>query len=203
MILNLNLAFQNVGVSRIRCGGSTGFWWCQVVLVSVSKILMFAFHHLVISGVRCSSCLWLELVPSVILLASLSTPWRQALLWQGRCTEVWCSVLPPGWGLRPEGTLSRKLCCFCGLHALLRVLISERPRIQDGNLARVLGSEPSLEANSPLCLISFNTFVSLSKYKYCYCHLKRIGGNKKMMRLKLLYSWVSFPILHGYYSVDA
>ena len=40
----------------------------------VSKILRFAFHHLVISGVRCSSCLWLELVPPVILLASVSTP---------------------------------------------------------------------------------------------------------------------------------
>jgi hypothetical protein len=45
-----------------------------VVLVSVSKIITFAFHHLVISGVRYSSCLWLELVPPVILLASVSTP---------------------------------------------------------------------------------------------------------------------------------
>ena len=45
-----------------------------MVLVSVSKILTFAFRHLVISGVRCSSCLWLELVPPVILLASVSTP---------------------------------------------------------------------------------------------------------------------------------
>jgi hypothetical protein len=43
-------------------------------MVSVSKILTFAFHHLVISGVRCPSCLWLELVPPVILLASVSTP---------------------------------------------------------------------------------------------------------------------------------
>ena len=39
----------------------------QVVLVFVSKILMFAFCHLVISGVR-----WLVLVPPVILLASVS-----------------------------------------------------------------------------------------------------------------------------------
>jgi hypothetical protein len=37
---------------------------------------MFAFHHLVISGASCYSCLWLELVPQVILLASISRPGR-------------------------------------------------------------------------------------------------------------------------------
>ena len=42
--------------------------------VSGSKIPLFAFCHLVISGVRCSSCLWLELVMPVILLDSVSTP---------------------------------------------------------------------------------------------------------------------------------
>ena len=50
-----------------------------MVLVSVSKILTFAFRHLVISGVSCYSCLWLELVPQVILLASISKPGRLAL----------------------------------------------------------------------------------------------------------------------------
>jgi hypothetical protein len=68
MILNLNLAFQVYpGLAVVGCRG-------QVVLVSVSKSLMFVFHHLIISGARCSSCLWLELVPPVILLASVSTP---------------------------------------------------------------------------------------------------------------------------------
>jgi hypothetical protein len=43
-----------------------------VVLVSVSKILTFTFRHLVMSGVSCYSCLWLEIVPLVILLASIS-----------------------------------------------------------------------------------------------------------------------------------
>jgi hypothetical protein len=47
-----------------------------VVLVSVSKILMFTFCHLVLSGVIWFSCLWLELVPQVILLASISRPGR-------------------------------------------------------------------------------------------------------------------------------
>jgi hypothetical protein len=43
-------------------------------LVFVSKILKFVFSHLVISGISSYSCLGLELVPPVILLASVSTP---------------------------------------------------------------------------------------------------------------------------------
>jgi hypothetical protein len=30
------LLFQCFGVSRTCCGGRTGFWWCQVALVSVA-----------------------------------------------------------------------------------------------------------------------------------------------------------------------
>jgi hypothetical protein len=45
-----------------------------VVLVSVCKILTFVFRYLLISDFRCSCCLWVELVPPVILLASVSTP---------------------------------------------------------------------------------------------------------------------------------
>ena len=37
---------------------------------SVIKILMFAFCRMVFSGVSCYICLWLELVPLVILLPS-------------------------------------------------------------------------------------------------------------------------------------
>jgi hypothetical protein len=40
---------------------------------------MFAFHHLVISGASCFSCLWLELVPQMTLLASISRLGRLAL----------------------------------------------------------------------------------------------------------------------------
>jgi hypothetical protein len=50
-----------------------------VVLISVSRILMFAFRHLVFSGASCYSCLWLELVPQVIMLASITIPGRPAL----------------------------------------------------------------------------------------------------------------------------
>ena len=75
------MLFGCFGVSRTGWGGSAGFWWWWVVLVSVSKILMSAFHHLVISGVSCYSCLWLELVPQVIMLASISRPGRLDLSW--------------------------------------------------------------------------------------------------------------------------
>ena len=42
-------------------------------MVFVSKILTSAFHHLVIFGASSYRCLWLEVVPLVILLIS---PWR-------------------------------------------------------------------------------------------------------------------------------
>jgi hypothetical protein len=47
-----------------------------VVLISVSRILTFAFCHLVISGASCYSCLWVELVLQVTMLASISRPGR-------------------------------------------------------------------------------------------------------------------------------
>jgi hypothetical protein len=48
---------------------------------------MFAFHYLVISGASCYSCLWLELVPQVILLASISRPGRLALFSEFQWSE--------------------------------------------------------------------------------------------------------------------
>ena len=39
-------------------------------------------------------------------------PCRPTLLWQGMCPGVWVSALPPSWGWRPEGTLTKKLCCL-------------------------------------------------------------------------------------------
>jgi hypothetical protein len=33
------------------------------------------------------------------------------LLWQGVCPGVWVSSQSPGWGWRPNGTLTKKLCC--------------------------------------------------------------------------------------------
>ena len=51
----------------------------MMVLISVSRILTFVFCHLVFSGASCYNCLWLELVPQVIMLASISRPGRLAL----------------------------------------------------------------------------------------------------------------------------
>jgi hypothetical protein len=91
------LLFRFVGVSWTRCGGSTGFGWCCVVLVSVSKILMFAFSHLVIFGVRCSSCLWLKLVHPVSLLASVRTPQSPVLSWVLGVRALPVGKLSSGW----------------------------------------------------------------------------------------------------------
>jgi hypothetical protein len=80
MILNPNLAFR-------VCWGIQDWlkWECWVLMMVSSlgfcKILMFAFCHLVISGVSCYSCLCLELVSPVILLASVRSPGIPALYW--------------------------------------------------------------------------------------------------------------------------
>ena len=68
------LVFWCVGVSRVHFSGRTGFWWCQVVLVSVAYVLVLVFHHLVTSAVSWSYCLWLWLVPPANLC--VSTPVR-------------------------------------------------------------------------------------------------------------------------------
>ena len=77
MPLNPGLGFQ-------VCWGAQDWlrWECWVlmmVLVSVSRILTFSFCHLVIPGVICYSCLWLEIVPQVIMLTSIGRPGRLAL----------------------------------------------------------------------------------------------------------------------------
>jgi hypothetical protein len=107
-------------------------------LVSVRKILTFAFRYLVISEVSCYSCLWLELVPLVILLASISRSGRLALSWVSvvralsagklsSCREgvqisgVWTCLLAEYEG--PKQGLSKNLCSFCIPYShLLRVV---------------------------------------------------------------------------------
>ena len=50
--------------------------WSWFLLV---RFLSLPFRHLIISGVSCYSCLWLDLVPLMFLLASINRPGRQAL----------------------------------------------------------------------------------------------------------------------------
>jgi hypothetical protein len=117
-----------------------------MVLVSVSKVLMFAFHHLVISGVSCYSCLWLELVPLVIPLASISRPGRLALSWVvralsagklsscregGQISGVWTCLLEEDEGLK-QG-LSQNKCSFCSPYSPLHRLVSAESQNQDGS----------------------------------------------------------------------
>jgi hypothetical protein len=71
------------GLSFWVCWGAQDWVGCEcwvlmtvIVLVSVSKILEFAFCHLVISRVSCCSRLWFDLVPQLFMLASISRPGR-------------------------------------------------------------------------------------------------------------------------------
>jgi hypothetical protein len=73
MILNQNLAFP-MFLSIQDLPRFEGWVLIMVIGLGICKILIFAFRHLVISAVSCYSCLWLELVPPVILLASVNTP---------------------------------------------------------------------------------------------------------------------------------
>ena len=131
-----------VEVPWVGLGGSTGFWWLIVVLVSVSKILSSAFHHLVSSGVSSYSCLWLGVVPLVIPLFSTNRLGRLALFWVSvvralsagklsSCREgdVRTCLLAEDKGLK-QG-LSQKLCSFCSPHSHLCRLISEWSGNQD------------------------------------------------------------------------
>jgi hypothetical protein len=118
------LLFGCVGVSMTDWGGRAGFRWWWAVLVSVIKILTFAFRHLVISAISCNSCLLLDLIPPVILLASVNSPSSPALSWvsvvrilsagklflQGRCTEVWHSDVPCGWRWKPGNRACPRRC---------------------------------------------------------------------------------------------
>jgi hypothetical protein len=124
---------------------------------------MFTFHHLVISGVSCYSCLWLEFVPPMILLASVSSPGIPALSWvsvvrvlsAGKLSScrkgAQSSVIQTCLLAEDEGQkqgLSQKWCCFCNLHSHLCRLVSEGPGIQDGSLT-CSGSQ-SLPGRAPL-----------------------------------------------------
>ena len=90
-----------VGVSRACCSGRTGFWWCQVGLVSVAYVFALASWHLVISGASWSHCLWLWLVPPASLC--VSTPGRPGLSERNLGMKSCGTVSAPGCRQKPEG----------------------------------------------------------------------------------------------------
>ena len=122
-------------------------------MVSISKILTFAFHHLVISGVSCYSCLWLEIVPLVILLASISRPGRLDLSsefqWSDHSLQAsspltgkvhrYLAFGPPSWpktGLFPQAVLLQPVTeavSLCSPHSHLHRPVLEGSGNQDGS----------------------------------------------------------------------
>ena len=115
MLLNPGLAFWVCWVVLDWVRWECWVWWRWVVLVSVSKIITFAFHHLVISGVSCYTCLWLVLAPLVILLAFLKRPGRLALSsefqWSEHSLQASSTLtgLVSGLHLLPGGRSERKI----------------------------------------------------------------------------------------------
>jgi hypothetical protein len=116
---------------------------------------MLAFRHLLISGVSCYSCLWLEIVPLVILLASIRRPGRLALSsefqWSEHTLQASCLLTgkvhrylvfgPPSLqnmkadtGPVPEAMLLwpvTEAVSFSSPHSHLHRLVSEGSRNQD------------------------------------------------------------------------
>jgi hypothetical protein len=89
-------------------------------------VLVFAFRHLVISGIGWSCCLWLELVPTVGLQSYVSTPGRTALSWWNLCTEGCGTALAPGTDGDRKDLVSAAplfLCPLCSLLVLVWTVI--------------------------------------------------------------------------------
>jgi hypothetical protein len=155
MLLNLNLAFRVcLGIQdwlRWECLGSDDG--------EQSWFLLVRFLHLpfAISGISCYSCPWLEPVPLVILLASVSSPGSPALSWvsvvrvlsAGKLSSCWECVKRTGVQIcllsedeGPKQGLSQKMSCLCILLAHLHRLVSEGSKTQDGSLTCSVGQNP-------------------------------------------------------------
>jgi hypothetical protein len=182
MILNLNLAFRECWSIQDLLWWEYWFQWYQVVLVSVSKILMFAIPHLVISTVRCSSSLCLELFHAVILLASVSTPGSPTLscipvvkaLSEGKLSsgregaqrsEAHLCLLDKDEGLKrpcPRSSIAFPACILSCADWSLRglgykmVLSSESQGQSSTWRLTLLGREGLQRSGSQLCLLAEN-----------------------------------------------
>jgi hypothetical protein len=119
---------------------------------------MFAFCHLVVSGVRCSSCLWLELVPPLILLAAVSTPGSPTLSWipvvralsagkLSSCREV-AQSSGAQLSLLVEDEGLKQPCPRSSVASATRVLSCEDWSLKD--LEYKMGLSPESQSQSPL-----------------------------------------------------
>jgi hypothetical protein len=89
-------------LASVSTPGSSTLSWVPVVR-ALSAGKLSPFHG------RCPA-VWSSDPPPE--LRRWNSPCGPTILWQGMCPGVWVSALPPGWGWTPDGTLTKKLCCF-------------------------------------------------------------------------------------------
>ena len=104
----------------------------------------------------CSSCDSVSLYQQIwetralLSFSGQSTLCRQALLLQGRCTDIGIRTCLLAEDESPKWCLSQKLCSFYSLHSHLHCLVSERFRTIDGS-PRCSGKDlPGKVDTSPL-----------------------------------------------------
>lgn len=125
-------SFSSVlGVSRACCGVRTGFWWCQVALISVIKILEFAFYYwlsLVLDGLAVSG--W------ILFLLWICKPLSALLGDQLFCQNFWTEGSGTTQALGADDDLKDPvsaaplfLCFTCSWTAPLQRIIREKVAI--------------------------------------------------------------------------
>ena len=141
-----------LGVSRACCGGRTGFWWCQVALVSVAymslPLPLAIWLSLSLAGLANSDCglSFLQACVSVLLgdQFSLGEIWVFRAVAQGQLQYVdgnWknpapgCSYIPVFWWLWVGPSWVRNLSRSDGFTCALRwVSTLGRPSLSQWNL---------------------------------------------------------------------
>ena len=168
-----------VGESRACCSGRTGFWWCQVGLVSVAYAFALASWHLVISGTSWSHCLGLWLVPPASLC--VSTPGRPGLSGRNLGMKSCSTVLALGCRQKPEGPvhscssdpvswgfLQSYLCSQVCLHSSATHTI---PVIFGYQLCAFLMDDSQAVGNSYGWLIGYRFFLKMiARLGVCHVH---------------------------------
>ena len=135
--------FWCVGISSACCGGRTGFWWCQITLVSFAYILALASCHLVIS-----------VVSHFLLSVTVACPARKPV-----CQHIWetsslkeqfvygelCHRVTSGCRWKLEGSCPLLFLGFCVLMALRGSLLG-----QEVVVSPVISGVPAIWENKSL-----------------------------------------------------
>jgi hypothetical protein len=164
------LFFWCVEVSRAHCGRRTVFWWFQVALVSGTYVLAVASHHLVISDVSRSCCVWLWLVPPGS--QCVSTPGRPVLYGRNLGMEHCGTGSAPGTDRNPS------------LNFLVRVSIAVKRNHDQGNSYKV----QHLEVQS---IIIMAQSMAVSRQTWCWEFYILIWRQSRKLSLP---QWVELSI---------